>query len=128
MTKQLFLVDEFVQTKNPFTVSSRGVSRPTTNVAWHVIEVNTQTCTAGTQHWYTCRPHIPEDGIDRSVRDWGGNELRKFNQIELEHYQPPKKKLGLRDDLGNPNDLMREIIQLVKKHTETTDKEVQPID
>lgn len=122
MTEQLFHVDEFVQTKSPFEISVDNRKVPTTNVAWHVIEVMLQTCSAGTQIWYTCRPHIPETrGRYESVqfRDWTGNELRKFNQIELEHYQPPKRDpvLNLKDELGNPNDLMKEIIELVSKHS-----------
>jgi len=120
MTEQLFHVDEFLQTKSVFEVAAGTKKIPSVNVAWHVIEVNLQTCSAGTQIWYTCRPHIPETNrYDRSFRDWTGNELRKFNQIELEHYQPPKPDpvLNLKDELGNPNELMKEIIELVSKHS-----------
>ena len=112
LSRQLFNVDEWVQCKTPFDVSHRGKSIPTMHVAWHVIEVNMQQCSAGTQYWYTCRPHIPEQNrYDKTFRDWTGNEMRKFNQIELEYYQPAEPE----DDKPTAEALMEKIIKLVEK-------------
>jgi len=116
MTEQLFNVDDFLQTKNAFEIAVGNRKVPTTRVAWHVIEVNTQTCSAGTQYWYTCRPHIPEmHKYDRSFRDWTGNELLKFNQIELERFE------DLQDDVEEPIDpttagvLLKQITDMIVK-------------
>lgn len=112
MTSQLFAVDEWVQCKTPFDLTVRGKPVPTIQVAWHIIEVNIQECSAGTQYWYTCRPHIPEQNrYDRTFRDWTGNEMRKFNQIELEHYQKPEPE----NDQPTAEVLMEKIIKLVEK-------------
>lgn len=114
MTEQLFFVDSYVQTKNPFDITVRGKPVPTMHVAWHIIEVNAQTCSAGTQYWYICRPHLPEQNrYDRSFRDWAGNELRKFNQIELERYTEPEPEPE--DDKPTAEALMEKIIKLVEK-------------
>ena len=113
-TGQLFDVDDFVMTRSPFEVAVGNRKVPTTHVAWHVIEVNIQECSAGTQYWYTCRPHIPETRgryESREFRDWAGNELRKFNQIELEAYEPPE----VENEKPTSEELMQKIIELFKK-------------
>lgn len=114
MSNQQFDVDEWVQCKTPFDISVRGKPVPTVQVAWHVIEVNAQTCSAGTQFWYTCRPHIPEQNrYDRTLRDWTGNELRKFNQIELDEYRPPEPETA-----EASGELIQKIIELIQKNPE----------
>ncbi len=116
MTEQLFFVDSYVQTKSPFTVSSNGKPKITTTVAWHVVEVNAQTCSAGTQYWYTCRPHLPEQNrYDRSFRDWAGNELRKFNQIELEKFEDLADDVEESIDPTTAAEMMKQLFALVKK-------------
>ena len=123
IAEQLFFVDSYVQTKTPFSVSTGGRSVPTTKVAWHVIEVNAQTCIAGTQFWYTCRPHLPEQNkYTRSFRDWAGNELRKFNQIELEQYEDLDDDVEPTIDPTTAGALMNEIVDLVKKHSKEHSK------
>jgi hypothetical protein len=115
----LYGVGDYLQTKAPFELHvKKGKPVPTTTVAWHVIEVNTQTCAAGSQHWYICRPHIPEVGrYERSFRDWAGNDLRKFNQIEMEPYrQPQNEESGpTSEDLSIiPVATMRKVIRLLE--------------
>jgi hypothetical protein len=117
MTEQLFFVDSYVQTKSPFEVLVGGRPVPTQTVAWHVIEVNAQTCSAGTQYWYTCRPHLPEKSgkYGRLVRDWAGNELRKFNQIELEKFEDLADDDEVSIDPTTAAEMMKQLFALVKK-------------
>lgn len=105
--KHRWSIGEFVTTVSSYEVAGAKGSRPSTTVAWHIIEINIQLCPAGTQIWYTCRPHIPEfNQLRSSPRDWAGNDLRKFNEIELTGIPEPA--------IDETEDLAKQVADLAK--------------
>ena len=113
--KNKWSIGEFVTTVAAFEVlGSKGVRRPSTEVAWHIIEITIQLCPAGTQIWYTCRPHLPEFSRGNS-RDWAGNELRKFNEIELMDVPEPV--------IDETEDLTKQVSDLAKIIKQFTGKD-----
>jgi hypothetical protein len=54
----------------------------TGNTKYHVVEIKTLTCPAGTQIYYHCRIHVNQDDKRWAVTD----KLWKLNEIELEKW------------------------------------------